>query len=225
MKWCAGLLGVVLGVSAAAGQSPGLVQTQQMAIIGGPDQGQGQWHLANETLPTSTMSFIPQGVIRDISVPAGALWCRISKVEIILGLSSPFSSGSAVQVRITGVTAGAGYVCDHVDRQISGKRIALDMYWTGSGSGTQVATPYERTESLGGLEAGVYTLTVRYYENGQLADQDTTSFTVSGSNPLPTFTMPVFNPQTRGPIELVCPPQWSYPGTHVNSGELDIVNY
>jgi hypothetical protein len=77
---------------------------------------------------------------------------------------------------IRGWKPASSYRVNDTDTRIEGTDIYIDLYWDVSEDGTTEPEPYECTASLGGLEAGIYTVYVTFF--GALSGSSTTTFSL-----------------------------------------------
>jgi hypothetical protein len=89
---------------------------------------------------------------------------------------------SSISITVSGWKPASNYSIQRSSVRVVGKTIMFDIYWQTSGCGCQVVTDYTRTETVGRLAAGTYTVSVRSFLKCRVCAQMTKSFTVSGSS-------------------------------------------
>ena len=95
-----------------------------------------------------------------------------SITEVVVNANGP----NVTWATIRGWKPASSYRINNVDTRIEEADIYIDLYWDVSEDGTTEPEPYECTASLGGLEAGIYTVYVTFF--GALSGSGTTTFSL-----------------------------------------------
>lgn len=124
---------------------------------------------------------------------------QITSVSIIPTLINECDSVSAV---VQGNLPASNYFLDSSRTSMSGTNLQLELYYSSSGVGLPVITPFTHEEELGVFSVGSYTLEVLHFINGSQSDQDNANFTVQPSA-FPSDILPSdISSCDRGPVTL-----------------------